>query len=306
MEILTVCVITYNHGLYIAQCLDSILEQKTDFDFRIAIGEDSSSDNTADICRDYQKRYADKIDLEFRDRKNVIKINGKPTGRYNFQETLKMGSRSKYIALCEGDDYWKDPYKLQKQVNLMEQYENASLCAALTTIYDQSNNTYREIKPFSGNDFPLLYLDEINSYFHTSAFVIRNRHLKEVLNEHYQLLQGDTSLRYLLISKGPFVVLNDYVSVYRVSGKGIWTSISDHDKDLWHYKAFEGLRKNFLREQRPIHLKNELKSLNNIITYHKRNGSRGEFLHFKFKYLILMLQYKPFQLLPYRIKKYFK
>jgi glycosyltransferase involved in cell wall biosynthesis len=114
--IVSVCITTYNHEPYIAECLESVLMQQTNFPFEIIIGEDESTDNTREICKGYAEKYPDKIRLFLRSEKDKIYVNGIKTGRYNFIENLKVAS-GKYIALCDGDDYWTDSYKLTKQYN---------------------------------------------------------------------------------------------------------------------------------------------------------------------------------------------
>ena len=107
--------------ILLRDCLDGILMQKTDFPYEIIIGEDGSTDGTREICIEYANKYPNLIRLFLRDRNvshltnkdgNDIMLNGK------FQ---KLHARGKYYAPCEGDDYWTDPYKLQKQVDFLEQ-----------------------------------------------------------------------------------------------------------------------------------------------------------------------------------------
>jgi len=117
--LVSVSVVTYNHVEYIKKCIDSILMQKTKFSFEILLGEDESTDGTREICLKYATKYPEKIRLFLHDRKNVIFIDGKPTGRFNFIYNLEKAN-GKYIALCDGDDYWTDPYKLQEQVEFLE------------------------------------------------------------------------------------------------------------------------------------------------------------------------------------------
>ena len=124
--LVSVCCITYQHVHYIKGALDGFLMQKTDFPFEICLGEDESDDGTREICQEYAKKYPDKIRLFLRRREDVIYINGCATGRYNIIETLKE-CKGKYIAHCDGDDYWTDPYKLQKQVDFMEKNNDFSL-----------------------------------------------------------------------------------------------------------------------------------------------------------------------------------
>jgi len=117
--VVSVCVQTYQHVNYIKDCLDGILMQKTTFPSEILLGEDASTDGTREVCIEYAEKYPKKIRLFLHHRKNNIKINGSPTGRFNFLYNL-YSARGKYIAICEGDDYWTDPYKLQKQVDFLD------------------------------------------------------------------------------------------------------------------------------------------------------------------------------------------
>jgi len=119
--LVSVVTTTYQHAPYIRQCLDSILMQETDFPFELIIGEDGSTDGTREICIEYADRYPDKIRLFLRDRNltqyytsdgRVIRFNG---------HFARAAARGKYIALCEGDDYWIDKTKLQKQVEFLVQ-----------------------------------------------------------------------------------------------------------------------------------------------------------------------------------------
>ncbi|MEK9612437.1 MAG: glycosyltransferase [Flavobacteriaceae bacterium] len=125
--LVTVIVNTYNQENYISTCLDGILNQKTNFDFEILLGEDDSDDKTKEICIDYAKRFPKKIRLILHKNENKIVIRNKRTGRFNFLYNL-YDAKGKYIALCEGDDYWTDENKLQKQVNFLEANKDFSLC----------------------------------------------------------------------------------------------------------------------------------------------------------------------------------
>jgi len=117
--LVSVVVLTYNQKDYIAECLDGILIQKVNFPIEIVLGEDESTDGTREICIEYAEKHPEIIRLFLRREKDKIYINGKKTGRFNNIESLKV-TRGKYIAFCEGDDYWTDPYKLQKQVDFLE------------------------------------------------------------------------------------------------------------------------------------------------------------------------------------------
>lgn len=124
--VVSVHVSTYQHAEFISDCLDGALMQDTDFPVEILIGEDESTDGTREICKNYADRYPDKIRLFLHRRENNIQIHGRATGRFQSTYT-RFKCRGKYIAVCEGDDYWTDPKKLQKQVEFLESYEECVL-----------------------------------------------------------------------------------------------------------------------------------------------------------------------------------
>jgi len=117
--VVSICMITYNHINYISEAIDGVLIQETTFPYQLILGEDYSTDKTRVICEEYALKYPNKI-LLLPSEKNLGMMP-------NFIKTLKV-CNGKYIAICDGDDYWKDPYKLQKQVDFMEANKNASLC----------------------------------------------------------------------------------------------------------------------------------------------------------------------------------
>ncbi|GHV23843.1 hypothetical protein AGMMS49959_18350 [Planctomycetales bacterium] len=116
---------TYNHAKFIRQCLDGFVMQKTNFPVEVLIHDDASTDGTADIIREYEQKYPDLIKPIYqtenqwsKNRLNVSKICCE----------MYCNSQSKYIASCEGDDYWTDPSKLQKQIDFLENNDNYSIC----------------------------------------------------------------------------------------------------------------------------------------------------------------------------------
>lgn len=118
---------TFNHEKFIAQAIEGFLMQQTNFDFEIIIGDDCSTDNNRQIILDYYEQNKDKIRLRF------AKTNLRTLGLKNSQGNY-AAARGKYIALCEGDDYWTDPYKLQKQVDFLEANPAYQACAHETKI----------------------------------------------------------------------------------------------------------------------------------------------------------------------------
>ncbi len=128
----SVCIFTYNHEKYIQRCIESVLMQKTNFDFEIIIGEDYSKDKTKEICIEYASKYPNKIRLLDR---------GKNLGICeNIFQTLKE-SQGDYIALLDGDDYWIDPMKLQKQYDFLEKENTINMVFHQTLVINKLNNT---------------------------------------------------------------------------------------------------------------------------------------------------------------------
>lgn len=220
--LVSISCITYNHEHLIRQCLDSFLMQKTNFSFEVVIYDDASKDKTRKIIEEYTNLYPEIFVPLFQEENQYSKGVRGIAPRFNFPRC-----RGKYIALCEGDDYWTDPYKLQKQVDLIEKYTNASMCVALNKqIYEQTGKE-RIDQPYKGKHFPLIYFNDLTQYFHTSTYLMRKSTLDFLTKKYLHLFQGDTAMRYLLINEGPFVVLNEVVSVYRITGIGIWSSLTE-------------------------------------------------------------------------------
>ncbi|HEX2618148.1 MAG TPA: glycosyltransferase, partial [Flavobacteriales bacterium] len=134
--LVSVVVVTYQHAAYIERCLRSILEQRCTFAWELLVGEDGSTDGTRAICERLAAEFPDRIRLFLRERKDVLVIMGRPTGRANLL-ALFNAARGKYIAICEGDDHWIDADKLQLQVDAME--GEPSLSGCFTNAWNQRN-----------------------------------------------------------------------------------------------------------------------------------------------------------------------
>ncbi|WP_435579666.1 glycosyltransferase family 2 protein [Gilvibacter sp.] len=226
---ISVGVVTYNHEKYIEQCLEGILMQKVDFNYEIILGEDDSTDNTRAICQKYAQQYPDKIRLFLRSREDVIYINGNPTGRYNFIENLKQ-CKGKYMALCEGDDYWTDPLKLQKQVDFLEANPDYAICFHEAKIEWAQQKKYNEI--VLNSDFPWNAMspekdvydisDVIKGSFMATASVVFRRELLPSLPTWFKEVQsGDMALYALITGNLKIKFLNEIMCIYRRHEKGV-------------------------------------------------------------------------------------
>lgn len=154
--LVSVTVATYQHANYIKECLDGILMQKVTFPYEIILGEDGSVDGTQEICKEYAEKHPDKIRLFIRDRKlsQYVGENGKVT-RFNGIWN-RMSARGKYIAWCEGDDYWIDPLKLQKQVDFLENHKDYGLVCTDFDLISEGVHEYRLNNSWVKNDNEVL------------------------------------------------------------------------------------------------------------------------------------------------------
>lgn len=227
----SVIVTTYNHKDYIKECLDSILSQVCDFPFEIIIGEDESQDGTRNICKQYALKHPEKIKLFLRSRKDVIYINGNPTGRFNFRESLKA-AKGTYIALCEGDDYWTNPLKLQKQVDILEKNKDYILCHHWQKYAIYQNEEWEEVAaPKKGHGYFPNTHGTVKEVFENKLRVkSRTLLFRNVITEDFfpdwytKVAFGDVALSFLLGKLGSFYFIDEPMAVYRQTNQGLSTA----------------------------------------------------------------------------------
>ena len=220
----SVCMITYNHEQYISAAIESVLKQKTEFSFELIIGEDFSKDNTRNICLDYAEEYPDVIKLVPADR-NVGMLQ-------NFDRTYRACS-GKYIASIEGDDYWVDPFKLQKQVNVLEAYPKYSACFHNVMITSERKGEKKEWimhEQLAKDSFSTE--DVLGPWFiATASFMFVNYPDFELPSWFYNCkFIGDLPLMLLLSLRGDFKYINEVMAVYRLHDTGLTTKYIGYDK----------------------------------------------------------------------------
>ncbi len=201
---LSVCMITYNHEQFISQALDSILMQKTDFPIEIVIGEDCSTDNTREICISYKEKYPDIIKL------NLPEKNQGP--QPNFLNTFSLCT-GKYIALCEGDDYWTDENKLQRQVDFLEQNTDFEMSSHHSVILGHNKKMLYD-PPLTKTTFTTTDLLVSDWGIMTASIVFRKNGF-EFPHWFVNIKNGDYALQLLLSLKGKIGYIPEYMSVYR-------------------------------------------------------------------------------------------
>lgn len=230
----SVCLQTYQHAPYIRQAIDSVLMQQTDFEWELLIGEDESTDGTREICIEYAKKHP-QIRLALNSRKDVIRIKGRATGRYNFLNNLYR-ARGKYIAILPGDDYWTNPHKLQKQVEVLESHPDVVACHHwYTRVYEGGIEGPED--PRQG--YCPQTLTELRDIF-ANRVRIKSRTVmfRNVLDEDFfppwykQVLYGDVPLSLLLGAHGNFYFIDEPMAVYRITGDGLSDSGNPRSQTL--------------------------------------------------------------------------
>ena len=242
MPVVSVNLITYNHAPYIRECLDSLLAQKTTFPYEICIGEDESTDGTREICREYAAHFPGRIRLELRSQDLPERAAYASQGVYNYIETTWM-CRGKYVALCDGDDAWCDPFKLQKQYDVMENDPKVALVYSDFDQLDQaSGNRIHRLKKSRGWCPPVydsvsqLRLDLIRNDFHiaASSVFLRTADLVDILKRNVDLFRslpmGDTPTWCELAGLGSFHYIDEALCTYRILPYSDSNSISAADR----------------------------------------------------------------------------
>jgi len=202
--------ITYNHEPFIAQAIEGVLMQKTNFKYELVIGEDCSTDNTRKICEEYAHNYPDIIRLLPSEKNLGVFANG--------TRTMKACMNGKYIALCEGDDYWTDPYKLQKQVNFLEENEDYVMSFHSVDI----KNSIPKGEVHSNYKYPIpikntLTLKDLafKHYIPTCSLVFRADAMPNPIpNWFANLPMGDIPLELMIASKGFTIYFSESMAVH--------------------------------------------------------------------------------------------
>jgi glycosyltransferase involved in cell wall biosynthesis len=204
--IVSACIITYNQEDYIRECLEGAVSQLVSFDYEIVIGDDCSTDNTFAICQEFALKYP-KIVRLFPRKKNLGMIG-------NWIKTIE-DSKGKYIALCEGDDYWTDPMKLQKQVDFLEANPEYVLCFHQVSILKTDGSIVDDFVTKVPNSYESIEtLARLGNYIHTPSVVFRNV-IKEFPFEFELSPIGDYFLYMMLAEHGKLKYLDENMAVYR-------------------------------------------------------------------------------------------
>lgn len=231
----SVIMITYNHENYIKEAIEGILNQDCDFDYELIIANDCSTDNTNIVINDLIRSNKSKVKIEYFN--HEVNLGMIP----NFVFVLEQ-SKGKYIAICEGDDYWTDPLKLQKQVDFLEVNEEYSYCGHQSS--ELKNDIVREtlipVKEFTFKE--LIFSNLLN----TATLLIRKEAISKLPVFFKNVPAGDWALQLIAIKDKKAFVLNDNMSVYRVHSQGVWSHLDKEEmcmRGVATVEAFKGFYK---------------------------------------------------------------
>ncbi|RNC83670.1 MAG: glycosyltransferase [Balneola sp.] len=236
----SICCITYNQEEYISNTLDGFLSQKTSFAFEILINDDASTDRNQEIIKSYEEKYPRLIKPIYQKENQRSKIGPVINVEFNY-----LRAAGDYIALCEGDDYWKDPNKLQKQYDFMEANQDCSVCftAALyrndakpSKSFIKKPVNYEETKKYSLTES----IYKAGDFMPTPTVFFRTKYAHQLPKWFYDSPVGDMPLSLFLGTVGKYGYLDFVGSVYRVNASSSWSSTMKFEK---RRKVVQGLLK---------------------------------------------------------------
>lgn len=256
--LVSICCITYNHAQFIRKCLDGFLMQQTDFPIEILIHDDCSTDGTTEIIREYEAKYPDLI---FPIYEEVNQYQNGKTAEIDFYNYRR--ARGKYIAYCEGDDYWTNPLKLQKQVDFMETNPEYSVCFHNFQIYDVRNAkwskpSYKQgkILQVGGEDISTeMFLHNAN-YGQPLTMLFRVSKFDYQWSTQYKYYR-DTHEIYHMLQVGKGRIMNFVGGVYNLHNGGVSSSLTtpmsalvvrETYKELYQYNPHDHVIRDFFYE----------------------------------------------------------
>lgn len=240
----SVCMITYGHEKFIEEAINGVLMQQCDFEVELIIANDCSPDKTDEII--HKVIYSHPKSSWIKYIKHDKNIGMMPNFIFAMQEC-----KGKYIALCEGDDYWTDPSKLQKQVNFLESNSDYVLCFHKVDILQDGNIKADSITAKVPETTTIYDLAKGN-YMHTCSVVYRNNLFPELPEYFKDSPVGDYFLHLLNARYGAIKYLDEIMGVYRLHGTSVWSSKTQKEQEFLWVPFLENIKPNFERRVQDI------------------------------------------------------
>jgi glycosyltransferase involved in cell wall biosynthesis len=216
----SVLMITYNHEKFVAQAIESVLMQKTSFQYELVIGEDCSTDGTREIVREYARRNPTVI------RTLLPETN---IGMHQNLRQVFLGSRGRYLAILEGDDYWTSPEKLQIQADELDAHPETAVCGHRAVWRYEDGSKPDKVRPEIPDGFYQLE-DLLRANFLVTGSVMFRRVIDDVPSWHWSLYMADLPLFVTLAHYGNIRLLPQTMGAYRVHAGGFFTRLNDVDE----------------------------------------------------------------------------
>lgn len=216
--LVSISCITYNHEKYIRETIEGFLMQKTTFSIEILIHDDASTDKTAEIIKEYELKYPNLI-------KPIYQLENQYSKGVSISLTFNFPrAKGKYIALCEGDDFWADPYKLQKQVSFLEDNPEYGLAHGNCNLYYQdsgkivknANDKFLNLEPIKNKNDLFFKIIKWEYIIRTATVVFRKDLLNQVPKNSMRFQMGDTPMWLDFTQITKFVYFKDVFSMYRI------------------------------------------------------------------------------------------
>lgn len=229
--------LTYNHEPYIRQCLEGFIMQRTNFRFEAIVHDDASTDGTANIIREYAEKYPNIIKPIYETENQYSKHDG------SLRRIMDEACTGKYIAICEGDDYWIDPMKLQIQVDFMESHPDYSMCwhdativSALDGLEKGNHRRYKKDTTCKVEEM----IENGGEFCPTASLLFRKKLKEEAPQELFKQYVGDYPLQLYMTIMGKVYYFDHKMSAYRTDIPGSWTEtikdLKSKRNKLWFYE----------------------------------------------------------------------
>lgn len=227
----SVCCITYNQKEYIRDAIEGFLKQKTNFKYEVIIHDDASTDGTTEIIKEYAEKYPDIIKPIFEEK------NQYSQGVKRILNITYKYATGKYIALCEGDDYWIDEDKITEQVEYMEKHEDCAFCFHNAKVVDMSNGKSRPFIPNSKKIKKYVKKDgiynvgelELLEFIPTASFMFRRENLEKMPQFYNECFVGDWPTKLIMTSFGYAYCIDKMMCVYRMNANGSVTKKNEEN-----------------------------------------------------------------------------
>lgn len=278
-----VWMVTYNHEKYLGQAIEGVINQKTNFPVKLFIGEDCSTDKTREICIHYAEKYPDKVTLLLNPKNNILK-NALNTYNACFQ------SGANYIAMCEGDDYWTDPLKLQKQIDFLEANKDFSICFHAMNFINESNPEQVPTPAYLKKP-EITTIEDLclGNYIYTASCVFRNGLIPTLPEWYCKFPLGDWPLHLMNAEHGKIKFINEKMAVYRIHGKGIWSQLEGIKLEKQCLTVIDICKTNFDRKYTPLFLKGEIPKYKSLIRLYRLYDKKHIYKAFPFFFKLIRI-----------------